>query len=348
MRHAIVGAGFGATGHLPAFAGLGGVEVVALCDSGSGRAAKAGHADLATYVDWRRMLDEVRPDTLSVVVPPPTQRVIVEAALGLGIHVLCEKPLGMTPPDARAMAAAAERARRVGAVALQFRFEPGMSALRQQIREARVGRVRRVDFSWMTSGRADASRPWGWQHDAAAGGGVIYAFLPHVIDLVRWLSGSEVTTVAARSAILVGWRPDGDSMRAVTAEDMVDAICELEGGAVASLRVTNCQPCGDGMRIEVHGDDGVLLFAHRPPFAGDVELSCHRRGSPVERLESRPREAAAGDSRSSPLRELAGQFIDAARGGRAESLPTFTDGWHAQCVMAAMRRSVAEQRFAAL
>jgi predicted dehydrogenase len=347
MRHAIVGAGFGAAVHLPAFAGLAGVEVVALSDAGSGRATAATSPGLATYADWRRMLDETRPETLSVAVPPPAQRAIVEAALGRGIHVLCEKPLGMSAEDAEAMVVAAADAQRVGAVALQFRFEPGIPELRAQVQEGRVGRLRRVDVSWMTSGRADASRLWSWQHDADAGGGVISAFLPHVIDLVRWVSGFHMTNAMARTSILVGRRPSGGAMRVVTAEDMVDAICELEEGAVAAIRVTNCQPCGDGMRIEVHGDDGVLRYAHRPPFAGDVELVSCRHGSAVERLAVTRAATAAGDSRRSPFVELAGYFLEKVRGGRAECLPTFTDGCQAQRAIAAMRRSIGERRIVA-
>ncbi len=347
MRHAVIGAGYGGGVHLPTFTGMSGIEVVAVVDGGSGRAERFARPGLAAYSDWRRMLDDLRPDSISVAVPPAAQREIVASAIGRGIHVLCEKPLGMDADDAVDLLRMAEVATVTAAVCFQYRFEPGMCALRQQIRSGRLGRLRRIDLGWITAGRADPARPWSWQHDAHSGGGVINAFLPHAADLVRWLSGSDAHSVAARTAVLIPCRlDDKGAKRDVTAEDAVDALIELDGGALANIRITNCQWGGDGMRIEVHGESGLLRFAHRPPFAGDVELQFCGRGAEIKAIDVTSPVAGEGDSRAPSLRQLAQLFVATANGGvSSPDLPSFRDGEHIQRLLAAVRRSAAAREF---
>ncbi len=347
MRHAIIGAGFGADVHFPAFAGLPNVEVVAISDSGSGRAKRLALEGVATYSNWQYMLDEVRPDSLSVAVPPVAQKEIVIQATQRGIHVLCEKPFGMGAEDAVAMLDAALEARIVGAVGFQFRFEPGISELYTQVVAGRIGQVRRVDFAWFTSGRASATRPWSWQHAAANGGGVVNAFLPHVVDLLLWLTGSSVTSVAGRTAVLVPQRLDySGAVREVTAEDVVDALLELENGSVGSVRVTNCQPAGEGMRIELHGDKGVLQFIHRSPFrCKDARLTYYRPESAPELIEPADSRQQESDTRSIPFQGLARQFVSAVQGKPSSELPTFYDGLRVQRVMTTLRLAVEKRAF---
>jgi predicted dehydrogenase len=301
---------------------------------------------IAAYSDWRLMLDELKPDSISVAVPPAAQRSIVSSAIGRGIHVLCEKPLGMNAEDANEMLRLADAETVTAAVCFQYRFEPGMCALRQQIRSGRLGRLRRIDLRWTTAGRADHARPWSWQHDAHSGGGVINAFLPHAADLVRWLSGCDLISVTARTDVLIPFRLDSMGIkREVTAEDSVDALFELDGGVVASIRITNCQWGGDGFHIEVHGDNGLLRFANRPPFSGDVELQICCRGTEIEFLDVTRPIAWEGDSRASALRQLARLFVAAVGGKNSPDLPSFCDGEYNQRLLAAVRCSADARKF---
>ena len=347
MRHAIIGAGFGSDVHLPAFAGLDGVEVVAICDAGSGHAKQRASQDVPTYSDWQRMLVEVRPDSLSVVVPPTAQCEIVLQAVRRGMHILCEKPFGLSAADATTMFGAARDRGIVGAVAFQYRFEPGIFELRKQILAGRVGLIRRIDFAWFTAGRASASRPWSWQHDAGQGGGVANAFLPHAVDLLLWLTGCAATSVVGRSAVLISHRPDDDGkFREVTAEDTIDALLEFENGVVGNVRVTNCQPAGEGMRIEVHGDQGIFRFTHCPPFTWqDAHLCWQRPDTAPEFIDLADSTQIMSDTRSMPFRYLAQKFVSAVRGEQSSDLPTFYDGLQAQSVMTALRQAVIQRKF---
>ena len=347
LRHGIVGAGFGIDGHLPAFAGLDGIEVVGVADNGSGRAGQAVASIVPEFRDWRHMLDRVQPDSLSVVTPPNSQREIVEEALGRGIHVLCEKPFGAGVEEAARMEAAARDAGCVAAVGFQFRFEPGIQELRRRVVLGAVGLLRRIDVAWLTAGRADSNRPWSWQHDADQGGGVVNAFFTHVADFLTWIARDRISSIAGSALVLIPERPDNEgSLRQVTAEDSVDVLVQFGGSVVGSARVSNCQPGGPGLRVEVFGEDGLLMFSHKPPFgADDAMLWWQVADRAPERLSLAGASGARLDSRITSVRRLADLFVHAIRGHEVPELPTFEDGLAVQRVIAVLRRAMEGRRF---
>lgn len=267
IRHAIIGTGFGAAVHLPAFAAAKSIEVVALCDSGSGRAVSLAPAGVKPYHDWRQMLDKVRPDSVSIVVPPTYQKEIGLEVCRRGIHMLCEKPVGTNFEHCLELAQMAKFAHVVGAVGFQFRYEVGVRHLRSLVKSGDIGKLKRVDINWFTSGRANPERPWSWQHDSSQGGGVVLAFLTHVLDMMTWISGRPITGISGQNQIWIPQRPGPQGgCLPVTAEDCVDVLVNMEGVAGAA-KVSNCQSNGPGLCIEAYGSNGWIKFSHAWPYA---------------------------------------------------------------------------------
>lgn len=342
LRVGIIGGGFGAAVHLPALALLPGVRVVALADSGSGKARCHARDGIEYSADWRALVARSDIDAITVAVPPTAQRDIVLAALRRGLHIFCEKPFGACPDDAIAMRDQARSTGRVAVVNYQFRFDLGIEALRAALRAGRIGRLRALDFCWLTAGRANPGSPWSWQHDAAAGGGVIGAYFSHVADLLLWLTGAEPLVITAHCAIHMPERKDTNGMsRSVTAEDSVTTLIEFSEDIVASCRVSNCQSGGDGMRIEIRGDQGMVVMTHRPPYRfEDCDLILYSaNGNPELLAIDRPEEIAAADSRTYAVSRSLGRFLAATRGSSVADLPDAEDGVAAQCLMQAVRLS---------
>lgn len=325
LRHAVIGAGFGLNHHVPAFNALNGVEVVAVADSGSGRSTSLVRDPCLLFSDWRKMLLAVRPDSISVATPPQFHKEIVITAIEQGIHVLCEKPFGLSVREAELMCDAQAKSCCVGSVGFQYRYENGLSLMKQLIQKGAIGELRRIDVAWITSGRSDPSRPWSWQNDIELGGGVINAFFSHVLDFIPWLANSQLVEIYGMTHILINERKDLDSvLHEVTGEDMVDALGSLENGVVFSSQVTNCQRDGIGMRIEAYGDLGYLNFQHRWPFTpGDASLTLRQDGKD-SRLDLN---SGSGDSRFLATQLLVSDFFQAIKSGnRSLELPVFEDG----------------------
>jgi predicted dehydrogenase len=335
LKVGIIGVGFGGQVHLPAWRGLPAVEVVAVADSGSGAAAKLD-GDHVAYGNWRDLLAREDIDVIDVATPPATQRDIVLAALARKRHVLCEKPFGAGLHDAAAMATA-QSDDRVAAVGYQFRFEPAFQALRQCFQAGAVGDLLRVDVRWMTGGRADPTRPWGFQHDEVAGGGVGNAFLSHVVDYLLWMTASRLDVDGGARLVIVGARADASGApRRVTAEDSADLLAHLDGSVPVTVAVSNCLPGGAGHRVEVYGTKGRLSLWHLPPFGrGDVELLLHTGGT----VQKQAIEGTAdeGDSRIAAVRKLFAAFRGRIDGADAPDLPTFEAGLAVQRVLRGWR-----------
>ena len=341
MRHAIIGAGFGIDVHLPVFLDLPLVDVVAVIDNGSGRAARLNLPRVSTYSDWRRMLEVERVDSISVVVPPASQAEIVLTALERGIHVLCEKPLGNDVAQAEAILDARRSAGVVGAVSLQYRFEAGIAEFRHALIRQKIGNLQSIDFSWLTSGRSNPAREWCWQHDLSMGGGVLNGFVSHLADLLYWFTGSEAQTVVGQTQIKIDKRldPTCKTYRKVTAEDWVDAFIVLESGVTSSLTVSNCHPIGFGFSIMAKGDSGILRLIHKPPFNGDAELSFTGLDGLKMPIPIYSR-SSNSDSRVIPFSQLANNFVSAIQECDAsECLPRFEDGLRVQRFLNALRVS---------
>src|SRR5271154_5777705 len=105
LRVGLIGVGWGALVHAPAFAAVDGYELVALCSTRPESVAAAGERlgidDTST--DWADFVRRDDLDLISVSAPVPHHHDMFLAALDAGKHVLCEKPLAMSGTQGRDM-----------------------------------------------------------------------------------------------------------------------------------------------------------------------------------------------------------------------------------------------------
>ena len=136
MRAAIVGAGFIGRVHAIALRAIG-VEVAAV----AGRTLEAADAfgEGAPYDDLEALLDEQRIDVLHVCTPNALHCEQVLAALGRGIHVVCEKPLAVTTGESRRMLDAATERGLVHATCYHVRGYPLVEQMRAQAAAGDLG-----------------------------------------------------------------------------------------------------------------------------------------------------------------------------------------------------------------
>lgn len=346
MRFGVIGGGFGIEAHLPVLLEMTGVEVGAVADSGSGRVL-ARLSDPSLYrASWRDLLAP-SIDAVCVVTPPASHLETVLTLVAAGKHVLCEKPFGMTLQQSSDMVDAAARSAVVGAVTYQYRFEPGLQALKALLEAGLIGELRSLDCTWLTSGRRDSRSPWTWRNDVAQGGGVISAFLSHVVDLIHWLTFAQVREVRASAGVLVPRRPRADGFFSdVSAEDEVRAHMMLSTGVVAKCHVSNCHAHALGMRMELIGGKGRLVYSHTPPFtAATQSVELYVGDVPSQRVFGAEQVLGARveDTRRPALRGLLERFVQRAKGLDVPDLPSFEEAWAVQRVLQAVRQSAAIQ-----
>jgi predicted dehydrogenase len=330
LRLGVIGMGFGRSVLLPALAGIGDAEVVAVAGGG---AAETG---LPVYPNGAALLTDAVVDAVVIAVPPAAQGALVRQALGRGLPTYCEKPLGLDLSETEALAAQAAKTGLPTAVGFMMRYDAGLAPLIAAVRDGAIGAVRHIDVTWTTGGGANPARPWSWRDDPAAGGGVLSEFCMHSADYCCLMAGDDVAAIACRTTCRVPERPTvGGERRAAPAEDEAELTLHFVNGITAHLLVGNTRPDGIGHRVEVEGTQGTAVFTHAPPFtagAAQAVLDTVAGRRPLVALPLDP--PAPSDSRTPAMRGLLRDFVAGVRGHQPPRLPGFADALLARRIVA--------------
>jgi myo-inositol 2-dehydrogenase / D-chiro-inositol 1-dehydrogenase len=199
IRLGVVGCGWVAESvHLPVLRGLSGIEVHAACDTSDERLQhirrRFGIAQL--HRTWRDLVADAAIDAVLVATPADQHAAIARGAVIAGKHVLVEKPLSLTLPEAEAVAAVARDSGLVAMVGLNFRFHPLVRRLKDAMARGDLGRPLAA-FVTLASMRDQRKSVTGYETQPQLGGGVFYDKVVHVLDVLRFLFDGEVVAAQA-------------------------------------------------------------------------------------------------------------------------------------------------------
>ncbi len=203
------------------------VDLVGVCDPGAPfLGVLAARTDVATFTDYERMLEETTPDAVVIATPSFLHADMVRAALTRGIHVFCEKPLFLDTRDGAELTALAAQRGLVTQVGYHNRFVGTFAEAKRLLEIGAIGTV--------TNALAEAYGPvvtkpskGGWRDQRAAGGGCLYDYAAHPVDLLTWYLGPVARASGSRL----------DSIFSAEVDDTVSSTLEFGSGATAQLSV---------------------------------------------------------------------------------------------------------------
>jgi 1,5-anhydro-D-fructose reductase (1,5-anhydro-D-mannitol-forming) len=247
LRWGIVGPGrIVRTQILPGLKRTGAGNAVA-CASSSQGAAQAAATALGipkAHAHWQALVEDPDVDVVYVATPNALRSAVVIAAAAAGKHVLCEKPMALTQTEGKAMLVACHSAWVVLRICLQMRLEAVLVRARTLIRGGRIGEVRMISIERM----APLQMSGAWRARRSEGGSILFDVGVHLLDLVPWMLGSEVASMAALS-------------HRDPVEDAPDAsltmLAGMTDGVQAVLRASRELPCA-GNDLVVMGTKGML------------------------------------------------------------------------------------------
>src|SRR5437764_7889695 len=208
--------------------------------------------------------DEVFFDAASTKLRPR----LLKRAIAAGKHVYCEKPVATRLAEAKALYAAAKKARVKHGVVQDKLWLPGLLKLQKLRDQGFFGRIFAVrgEFGyWVFEGdRVPAQRP-SWNYRKADGGGIILDMLCHWRYVLDNLFG-EVQAVSCRGATHIPYRWDESGRKyKATADDAAYATLHLAGGVIAhfnsswAVRVRR----DDLLTLQVDGTEGSAVAGLR-------------------------------------------------------------------------------------
>lgn len=177
-------------------------------------------------------------------------------ALEAGLAVFCQKPLGRTAAEAKAVVNAARNAKRLLGVDLSYRFTNGMRAIRRAIAAGDLGTPFAADLVFHNA--YGPGKDWFFD-PKQSGGGCVIDLGVHLVDLALWaLDWPEVAKV--ESHLMSGGAPLTDA--ATTCEDHAVATLTLGNGAVIRLACSWKLPAGQMCEIaaDFYGTGGGALL----------------------------------------------------------------------------------------
>jgi predicted dehydrogenase len=282
LKGALLGVGHVAVGgHLPGWRQRSDATIVAAADARPERREHlaASYPDAHWYDSAEELLgkETAELDFVDICTQPSTHATLVRAALARSLHVLCEKPLVLSPEELRGLPALAADKDRTLCTVHNWLRSPAISRMSALVRAGEIGEVRRARWETLrdkpaaaVATSASAGGPEAnWRVDPAqSGGGILVDHGWHALYTISAWMGDAPSRVAARLEIrkYSQW-PVEDTATVVLAYPSASAEIFLTWAAPSRAN-----------RIELEGTLGLLRLE-------GSRLSLERETAPTESWE---------------------------------------------------------------
>jgi predicted dehydrogenase len=239
-------------------------KVVALCDIKPDRLDKAATAaakdNPSTVTDWRRIIDRKDVGAVYIATPPHLHSEMAIAALKAGKHVYCEKPIGVTADQVRALVKAAKASNKVFVAGQQLRSHKLLSQAVDKIHKGEIGDILMVKAQRHAS--ADLNHEGSssdWYFDVTKSGGYLIEQSVHNLDACNWAVGMLPVRAAGFGATML-YKNDPPGR---TIYDCANLTYEYPNGAQFSFTQNVFHP-----RSMPNGNQYILIYGSK----GAVDL----------------------------------------------------------------------------
>lgn len=237
------------------------------------KAAAAQYGWERTETDWRKVVENPEIDVIDVSTPGNSHAEIAIAAAKAGKAVFCEKPIGNTLAEAKAMLDAVQVAGVPHAVFHNYRKAPAVALAKKLITEGKLGTIYHWRATYLQDWIADPNFPLVWRlQKEVAGSGTHGDINAHIIDLSRHLIG-ELDEVSGLLHTFIKRRPLAGAIDAnlgaaassemgdVTVDDAAMFIAKFKNGALGTFEASRFAVGRKNYnRFEVNGSKGSLVF----------------------------------------------------------------------------------------
>jgi myo-inositol 2-dehydrogenase/D-chiro-inositol 1-dehydrogenase len=205
------------------------------------------------YADYHDILNDSEINTVLICSSTNTHSPISIEAANAGKHIFCEKPIDY---DLDRIATALDAVKKAGVryqVGFNRRFDHNFSKVREYVKEGKIGDPHIIKVTSRDPEPPSAEY-------ARVSGGMFLDMTIHDFDMVRYLSGSEVTEVYTNAAVLV-------DPAIGEAGDVDTALITLKfkNGAIGIIDNSRRAAYGYDQRVEVFGSKGGVTVSNDAP-----------------------------------------------------------------------------------
>lgn len=207
---------------------------------------------------------EERMDFVAIVTPNFLHAPVAMAFLRAGFHVVCDKPMTLTLPEAKKLRAAVNKSGRVFALTHNYTGYPMVKEARKLVQEGRLGKILKVvaEYSqgWLLDKIEDEGQKqaaWRLDPKRAGASSCVGDIGSHAENLGRYITGLHVAELCAEFTSFIPGR---------TLEDDAAILIRYRGGAKGVLYCSQIS-CGEenNLNIRVYGTEGSLAWRQENP-----------------------------------------------------------------------------------
>lgn len=214
--------------------------------------------------DWKDLVADEEVEVLDNGAPNNLHAEPVIAAAEAGKHVVCEKPLGRTPKESKAMWQAARKAGVKHMTCFNYRFVPAVIQARRLVKDGALGEIYHFRARYGQEWIVDPKFPRVWRLDKSiAGSGALGDLGAHIVDLARFIIG-EPTAVNGLMKTFIKTRPLPDAPSKtgpVDVDDAFVALFEFQSGAIGTMEASRFSTGRKNFNtFEINGSKGSIAF----------------------------------------------------------------------------------------
>jgi predicted dehydrogenase len=342
--------------HLAALSDHQDVVLAAICGRNRSRAQDVADKFQIpeVFTDYQDMIKRGKLDAVIVAAPDDLHYPMTMAALQVGLHVLCEKPMALTANEAGEMLNAAERAKVKHMIEFSWRWMPHYQYLHKLVSDGFVGRGYHFHFRFL--GDRGRTPDYTWRSDPKHSLGVLGDLGSHMIDLALWMGGDATGVSGNLASFSKRISPEGKPL--TTTNETALLIIDFASGTQGMIHVSTVAHTAARWReqyVSLHGEAGTLESEWRLRGADQgVILRGSRHDEKDFRTLEVPEEFLQGTESGNPFdvmaKHLVGPklFVDAILRDYMPD-PSFVQGYKVQQVLdAAIESHVTGTRIAIL
>ena len=264
----LVGGGYMGKAHAVALSAVGAVfdteprprlQVIAAGSLASAERYRKAYGFARAVENWQDLVADPKVQAVVIASPQSTHRAIAEAAFAAGKPVFCEKPLGASLEDARAMVAAATASGLPNMIGFNYVRTPATRYVRDLLAGGSIGQITWFRAEHTEDFLADPALPATWRTSGRANG-AMGDLAPHIINCTLALMG-DIAEVSARIETVHAMRPGAQGMQAVDNDDQAQIMLRFASGLMGHLFISRVATGRKmGYAYEIHGTTGALRF----------------------------------------------------------------------------------------
>ena len=219
---AVIGVGSMGKNHVRVYWEIPSAELVGIADTNESTASSiATRYSTKAYYDYRKMLDEQKPEAVTICVPTSKHLEIALEVVQRGIHLLVEKPIAFNIEEGKKIIDAAKKENVKLMVGHIERFNPAVIALKQHLENQELGHVFQVNVN------REGPLP-----SRINDVGVVIDLAVHDLDIIRYVTQAEITRIYAETECGIHSK----------FEDLMSGLVRLSDGTVGTLLINWITP----------------------------------------------------------------------------------------------------------